>query len=63
MTRVQIPVWSDRWMRGDRYGEVVRTYISRYKAKDGSAREIAVIKLDKSGKVVSFPLADCEVLS
>jgi hypothetical protein len=25
MTRVQIPAYTDRWMKGDRFGEIVRT--------------------------------------
>jgi hypothetical protein len=24
MTRVQIPAYTDRWMRGDRFGEVIK---------------------------------------
>jgi len=43
--RVEIPVWTDRWMMGDRYGEIVKT--SRV---NGTA--IAHVKLDKSGKTV-----------
>ena len=70
--RVQIPAYTDRWMMGDRYGEVVR--ISRSKPrhavraalltldKHNAEREIAHVKLDKSGKVTRVILADCEVI-
>lgn len=55
--RVQIPVYTDRWMMGDRYGEVVKTTISRKPGTRGS--EIAHVKLDKSGKVYRVLLSDC----
>ena len=54
--RVQIPVYTDRWMMGDRYGEIVK--ITRHRQLDGHP-EIAHVKLDKSGKVMRFILADC----
>jgi hypothetical protein len=59
-------------MMGDRYGEVVR--ISRQRPrhavraalltqdKHNAEREIAHVKLDKSGKVTRVILADCEVI-
>lgn len=50
--RVQIPAYSDMWMRGDRYGEVVK--ITRR-----NNVEIAYVKLDKSGKTVRVVYADC----
>jgi len=53
--RVQIPVYTDRWMMGDRFGEIVKVTRSR---KTGE--EIAHVKLDKSGKVFRFRLIDCE---
>jgi hypothetical protein len=59
MTRVQIPAYTDRWMMGDRYGEIVRTYWGRTSAPI----EIAAVKLDKSGVVRHYALADCEVVS
>jgi hypothetical protein len=49
-------------MRGDRYGEIVKIVVRPEPNRDGTYK-LARIKLDKSGKVVSFPLADCEVLS
>jgi hypothetical protein len=71
-TRVQIPAYTDMWMRGDRFGNVIKVA----KAKAGvRARlltedprrysgdiEIAHVLLDKSNKVVKVVLADCEVL-
>jgi hypothetical protein len=73
MTRVQIPAYTDRWMRGDRFGELVKTSrrrkLSVREALLTSARfwssdpiEIAHVKLDKSGKTVRVILADCSVL-
>jgi hypothetical protein len=71
MKRVQIPAYTDRWMMGDRFGEIVKiTWAS--KAKSAGLRaailsevrstdaEIAHVKLDKSGKTVRVVLADCE---
>jgi len=48
-TRVQIPAYTDRWMMGDRYGELLNV----------SAKGIARVKLDKSGKVCRFLFDDC----
>ena len=48
IVRVQIPVYTDRWMMGDRYGEVVKI-----------VNQIAHVKLDKSGKTLKFVYADC----
>jgi hypothetical protein len=28
MTRVQIPAYTDRWMMGDRYGEIVSMWLA-----------------------------------
>ena len=57
MTRVQIPAYTDRWMRGDRYGEVVGTHKSKDR-KTGAEIEVAVVELD-SGKTVRVIYADC----
>ena len=76
MTRIQIPAYTDRWMRGDRFGEIVKvTRGRRNAAKLGpraalltgerwpiAPREIAHVKLDKSGKTIRVILADCEVV-
>jgi hypothetical protein len=56
--RVQIPAYTDRWMMGDRYGVIVKTF----KARAQDAGDIAHVKLDKSGKTVRVILADCAVL-
>jgi len=60
--RVQIPAWSDRWMMGDRYGEIVsgRSWSGRrYKRCKPAPRNIGPeklykVKLDKSGVSVKF---------
>lgn len=59
--RVQIPAYTDRWMMGDRYGEVVKVTHNSLPNLYGEPvkREIAHIKLDKSGKTMRFILADC----
>ena len=61
--RVQIPAYTDRWMMGDRFGEIVkvtnRADLSWTRDDD---REVAHVKLDKSGKTVRVILADCEVV-
>jgi hypothetical protein len=69
--RVQIPAYTDRWMMGDRFGEVIKTIqapapgvraalLARKRVR--GLREIAVVKLDKSGKTVRVILDDCTVL-
>jgi hypothetical protein len=62
--RVQIPAYTDRWMMGDRYGEVIKITKMRsdYAARLGHAirKEIVHVKLDKSGKTMKFLLDDCE---
>lgn len=58
--RVQIPAYTDRWMMGDRYGEVIRvTRGKAFKNRWGDPEEVAHVKLDISGKTVRFILADC----
>lgn len=73
--RVQIPAYTDRWMMGDRFGDVVK--ISKMRPAQAvraalltsrphgvyEPREIAHVKLDKSGKVVRVILDDCTVVS
>ena len=59
--RVQIPVYTDRWMMGDRYGEVVKirkagNYLDPH---DPRGRTLLVVKLDKSGKTVKVVADDC----
>jgi hypothetical protein len=69
--RVQIPAYTDMWMRGARFGEVVKITRSKIRSKrvalltkhlHESDREIAHVKLDLTGKVVRVVLADCSVL-
>jgi hypothetical protein len=70
--RVQIPAYTDRWMMGDHYGDVVK--VSRQRPKHAvraslltrhphASHEIAHVKLDKSGKTVRVILDDCTVVS
>ena len=72
--RVQIPAYTDRWMMGDRYGEIVkvthhrpanavRAAILSGERWPKAAREVAHVKLDKSGKTVRVILSDCTVVS
>ena len=60
--RVQIPVYTDRWWMGDRYGEVVKFTNSRKRDDHGELPVIAHVKLDKSGKVVRVMFDDCTVV-
>ncbi|MDB4351970.1 hypothetical protein OAA60_00890 [Porticoccaceae bacterium] len=52
--RVEIPAYTDRWMMGDRYGEVVNVL---------SAGDMLKVKLDKSGKSKLFYTMECEVIA
>jgi hypothetical protein len=72
MIRVQIPAYTDRWMRGDRYGEITSTRLKPRKHLDYSAPwkrdrndmiEVAYVKLDKSGETVRVILDDCTVVT
>jgi len=58
--RVRIPAYTDRFMMGDAYGDVVK--ITRrpdpYREPHDPV-EIAHVKLDKSGKTMKFILEDC----
>lgn len=56
--RVQIPAYTDRWMMGDRYGEVVKTTTRMFKGQQ--VKDIHLVKLDKSGKIIAFLVDDCE---
>ena len=59
MTRVQIPPYTDRWMMGDRYGDITRIDSIQV---DGKAVDRASVRLDKSGKIVRVILDDCQVI-
>ena len=69
--RVQIPAYTDRWMMGDRYGTVTRTYFKKGEGRRvapntvvvGPSFEIACVKLDISGKIVRVLFDDCTVVS
>ncbi len=54
--RVQIPAYRDSWMRGDRYGEVLRV------TRSPDSREVACVRLDISGKTIRVILTDCTPL-
>lgn len=56
--RVQIPAYTDRWMMGDRFGEVVKVTKPRTVGY-ADTTEIAHVKLDISGKTVRVILDDC----
>jgi fructose 1,6-bisphosphatase len=47
--RVQVPAYTDRWMRGDRYGELLSV----------NSKGVARVKMDISGKVCRFHFDDC----
>jgi hypothetical protein len=55
VTRLEIPAYTDRWMMGDRFGDLVT--VGRRNGK-----QIAVVKLDKSGKIARYLLDDCSVV-
>jgi len=57
--RVQIPAYADRWMMGDRFGEVVKTSKSKVEHYGQIGLTIAHVKLDKSGKTMRYLLDDC----
>lgn len=46
--RVQVPAYTDRWMRGDRFGELMSV----------SRKGVARVRMD-SGKVCRFIFDDC----
>lgn len=53
--RVQIPVYLDRWMMGDRYGEVTHTCDQGI----GGSGPLLKVLLDKSGKTIVCRADDC----
>lgn len=56
--RLQVPAYTDAWMMGDRYGELVK--VTTRKAREGmEAYEVAHVLMDKSRKVKRFLLNDC----
>lgn len=59
--RVQIPAYTDRWMMGDRYGEVVK--IIPANRANGELCDRYRVKLDKSGAVRTFVADDCTMVN
>lgn len=57
MGRVEIPAYADRWMRGDRYGEIVA--IRTLKSGEHAGREAFTVLLDRSGAYRTYPADDC----
>lgn len=62
--RVQIPVHTDRWVTGDRYGKVTKRKMMVF-ASCGIVvpREAVRVKLDKSQKSAWFWFSECEIVS
>jgi hypothetical protein len=60
--RVQIPAYADRWMMGDRHGEIVKITRSKVPHNGQDHPEIAHVKLDISGKTMRYLLDDCTVV-
>ena len=61
--RVQIPAYTDRWMMGDRYGEVLSSG-KMVMSKPGEVNAFKLVdtyrvKLDKSGKTIRVIADDC----
>lgn len=54
--RVEIPAYTDRWMMGDRMGEVIK--ITRRKINN-EMTDIAHVKLEISGKTIQVIYDDC----
>lgn len=54
--RVELHPSTDQWMRGDRYGEIVRTTISTANRLDprDSAHVFVTVRLDRSGRTLRF---------
>ena len=58
--RVQIPAYTDQWMMGDRYGDLIKITKAKITTdRWGDPLRVAHVKLDKSGKTVRFILDDC----
>lgn len=55
--RVEIPAYTDQWMMGDRYGEVIRAKVIEDGEMEGT--EVLYVKLDKSNKTLRFQAEDC----
>lgn len=56
--RIEIPVYTDRWMMGDRYGTIIK-----HSPRHRKGQLVVHVQLDKSGKVVKVVLADCREIA
>jgi len=58
--RVQIPAYTDHWMKGDRFGELIDVRWGKvFKNRWGDKANVAHVKLDTSKKIVRVLLDDC----
>lgn len=57
--RVEIPAYTDRWMMGDRCGEVVGEH---KKLTKQLGLPVSRVKLDKSGKIINVLIDDCKII-
>jgi hypothetical protein len=60
--RVQVPAYTDAWMMGDRYGEVVKTTRRRVSQARDWWKLVHWIRLDKSGRTIRVLADDCTVI-
>lgn len=58
--RVEIPAYTDRWLMGDRFGEVLGSYVMQEGEHEGA--EILRVKLDVSGRVARVVADDCRFI-
>ena len=59
--RVQVPAYTSAWMKGDRYGEIVKTgWLTKLGAEKNGKLKIARVLLDKSRKTILVDLYDCK---
>lgn len=56
-TRVQIPVYTDWWIRGARYGTVQR------EGRKAGGKSTVYVLLDANNRLVKVIAEDCEVVS
>lgn len=56
--RVEIPAYTDRWMRGDRYGVVTGIHENASPNKG----DCWMVKLDKSRATIKVYAIDCRLL-
>lgn len=56
--RVEIPAYTDRWMMGDRYGEIILS--GKLRNAKGEIADMVKVRLEKSGKEVRVWLDDCK---